>query len=259
MTKSLSLEKGLSILELMDGQDQPLGVREIARRLELAPAVTQRLIATLADHNFLSQDPESRKYRLGYRALSLGASMLSDDALVAGAMPELRRLADSHSLNSYLGIIQHDSLVYVLAVQSSGPVAIRSAPGTVSHLHSTAMGKALLAAHDDAAVRALLGDAPLAAPTPRTMTDVEALIEDLATVRRTGFATSIEENLPGIHGVGAVVRDVTGKPVAGMSVAYSPQISPHQTIEAAARLVTEAADNVSRRLGCPPGKLIHAG
>ncbi len=258
MTKSASLEKGLLVLNLLDGTEQPLGIREIARRLSMAPAVTQRMVSTLSEYNYVTQDPDSRKYKLGYRALSLGSNMLSDDALVSSAMPELRRLADLRNLNCYLGVVQRNSLVYVLAVQSSGPVAIRSAPGTVSHFHSTAMGKALLAATDEETARALLGSEPLAVLTSRTMTEIDAVLDDLGTVRRTGFATSIEENLPGIHGVGAVVRDASGKAVAGLSVAYSPQISPQQTIEAAARLVTEAADNVSRRLGCPLDRLINA-
>lgn len=250
--RSLSLEKGLAVLDLLDAEDGLLGVREIARRLDMAPAVAQRLIATLLEHGYLAQDPQSRRYRLGYRAASLGARLLESDLLVASAMPELRRLADEHLLNGFLGVLAQDRLLYVLSVQSSGPVAIRNTPGMSASLHSTAMGKALLAGLGDADLDEMLARLPLPRLTDRTITDRTELRCHVVAAREDGYATCIEENLPGIHSAAAIVRDRNGASVAALSMAFSPQTSPQHDIAAVARLARAASLTVSRRLGYAP-------
>ena len=72
-TGSQSLERGLAVLELLDGSETPLGVRELARRLALGPAIVQRLLNTLGSRGYVEQAAETRRYRIGPRALGLGA------------------------------------------------------------------------------------------------------------------------------------------------------------------------------------------
>ena len=255
MAKNQSLERGLAILNLLDSTLEPLGVREVARRLELSPTIVQRLISTLADGGFVAQDTESLHYRLDYRALSLGASLLHGDNLIAGTLPELRRLADTHMLNGFLAIETGGRLVYALTVQSSGPITIRARSGTTAHFHSTAMGKALLAGLPEEEARRLLGDQSLPKLTDKTVTDPDRVIAELALIRRQGYAESKEENLPGIVAVAAGVRNETGRTVAAISVAFAPNTAPGRDFSGVSRLVVEAAAAVSRRLGCPPDLL----
>lgn len=183
--------------------------------------------------------------------MSLGASLRLEDNLVASAMPELRRLADEHMLNGFLGVVTGNRLVYVLAVQSSGPIAIRTAPGATAHFHSTAMGKALLAGIPETDAKALLGQRSLAKLTDRTITDPEQLMDEIALVRRQGYAVSDEENLPGIVAVAAAIRDETEATVASLSVAFAPHTAPGQKLSEVARLVLHAVAIISKRLGCP--------
>lgn len=251
-TKNQSLERGIEILNLLDGSAAALGVREIARQMDVSPTIVQRLLSTLVDMGFVLQELGSRKYRLGYRAMSLGASLRQSDALIVSAMPELRRLADDHMLNGFLGTVTGDRLIYVLAVQSSGPISIRSVPGQVAHFHTTAMGKAFLAALPEAEARALLGGEPLVKLTERTVTDPQQLMDEVAESRRRGYAISIEENLPGIVAVAAAVRDQTERVIASLSIAFAPGTAPDQDLSKVAHLAVHAAMVISRKLGCPP-------
>jgi DNA-binding IclR family transcriptional regulator len=250
MAKNQSLERGLAILNLLDNAGQSLGIREIARRLELSPTIVQRMVSTLAAGNFVAQDPDNLRYRLGYRAMSLGASLLQKDNLIASTMPELHRLANEHMLNGFLGVITNDNLVYVLAVQSSGPIAIRTAPGAIAHFHSTAMGKVLLADLPEEKARRFLERAPLPKLTDQTITDPERVIKELDQVRRLGYAISNAENLPGIIGIASRVCNESNETVAALSVAFAPNTAPQQTIPGVARLVVHAAAAISQRLGC---------
>ncbi|MCG8507681.1 MAG: IclR family transcriptional regulator, partial [Rhodospirillales bacterium] len=233
----------------------PLGVREIARRLDLSPTIVQRLVKTLEDARFVMKHVDSRKYGLGYRALSLGSSMLTDDSLVSAAMPVLDQITREMEVNTFLSVISGKRLVYILAIQSTGPISIRSAPGTEAAFHSTAMGKAILAEEGETRARALLGPGPLEKLTDRTTLDPEVVIAELETVRQQGYATSVEENLVGVVSTGACVRNAGGRCIAAISIAYVPSLQPNIQLAEAINKIASSAAEISRRLGCPEERL----
>ena len=120
--------------------------------------------------------------------------------------------------------------IYLLAVQADGPVAIKVSPGSEMPLHSTSAGKVLLASLGDGEARKLLGGRKLAAITPHTVTDPAVLVASLAKVRRQGFATVNEENIPGVLSVGAPIRDRAGSVVAALSVAFPKYLDAGLTL-----------------------------
>jgi len=243
------LARGLDILELLDKSPKPMGVREISRHLDLSAAIVQRLINTLSEYDYVAQDPETRRYFIGYRAFGLGWSLTAKDRLISIAKPELDMLASQHLLNSYLGVRRDRRAIYVLSVQSDGPIAIRSAPGSLTYLHSTALGKVLLAALPDEEARRLLTAEPLAQVTPQTVTDPESLMAELAVIREQGYATVRSENIQGVVSVGAPIRDTSGAVVAALSTAFPEWSTPEFTIDEVATLVLASAGRISQTLG----------
>ena len=155
---SQSLERGLDVLEIVEAEGAEIGVREIARRLALSPTIVQRMVTSLAKRGYVDSNTEKARYRLGYRALALGAHSGPGPTTSCSARRELERLARDHSLNGFVSVLHDGRAVYLLAVQAEGPVAIKVAPGSEMPLHSTAAGKVLLAAGSDAEARKLLGD-----------------------------------------------------------------------------------------------------
>lgn len=250
-----SLMRGLAILELLDETPDTLGIRDIARTLDLSPTIVQRLVHSLVDANFARQDPQTQKYTIGYRALALGRSLLTEERLVPNALPELTELANDHHLNAYLSVISDGELTYVLAEQSAGPIAIKIRPGSKALYHTTAMGKALLAGKPRKEVEGLLADEPLTAVTKATITDPDLFFAALERVDAQGYALAEGENLDGVTSVGARIRDVHGHVVAAISVAYAPSLQPATQMETVVNLVTSAAGRISLALGCPEEKL----
>lgn len=246
---SQSLDRGLDVLELLDASGQDVGVRDVARKLELSPAIVQRLINTLCERGYLQRDTDTRRYRLGYRAIGLGSSRARSGDLVSLAQSELRRLTEQHRVNAFLGTLKQGRAIYLITVQGDGPIAIRAGAGEEMPLHSTAIGKILLASLDAAASRALLGKRKLPRVTERTITDPDKLLRSLDRVRSQGFATVREENLPGVLSVGAPIRDAGGSVVAAVSVAYPRSLDPALSLEAMIPHVVEAAERISRRIG----------
>jgi DNA-binding IclR family transcriptional regulator len=246
-----SVSRAIAILNALASDSEPLGVREIARRTRMAPSIAQRLIKSLAKGGLLEQTGVDRRYMIGYRAFQIGNAFVSQSSLHSAVMPELYALADQQ-INAFLGVYRDRSVVYLATVQSSGPVSISHRPGAQTHLHSTAMGKVLLAEMPDEDVRALLTQRPLPKLTTRTKVSVPQLLADLETVRRQGYATSEEENRLGFYSVGAAIRDASGAAIAVISGAVPTAGLKVQERAKVARLVVEAAARASRRLGAPP-------
>ncbi|MGO4834427.1 helix-turn-helix domain-containing protein, partial [Rhizobiaceae sp. 2RAB30] len=102
MTKSQSLERGLDVMELLNASARPLGTREIARQLDLSPAIVQRLLNTLAERHYIRQNAETKRYGIGYQVLNLGSSLQGKDALLVESRKELEALTKEMRLDTYL-------------------------------------------------------------------------------------------------------------------------------------------------------------
>jgi DNA-binding IclR family transcriptional regulator len=249
-TENQSVARALAILNLLASRPEPMGVRNIARQLRVAPSIAQRLIKTLANAGFLEQTGTTLRYMIGYKALQVGNAFLGQNTLHSAVMPGLYALANEH-ISSFLGVLRDRRIVYLATVQSTGPVAINHRPGAQTYLHSTAMGKALLAEMPEQEVRALLTQSPLPRLTARTKINVTQLMAELETVRRLGYATSDQENRQGFFSVGAVVRDSDGRASAVVSGAVSTSGLTSKDRARIARLVVGVAQNASLKLGAP--------
>lgn len=249
-TENQSVARALAILNLLASRSEPMGVRDIARQLHVAPSIAQRLIKTLANAGFLEQTGTTLRYMIGYKALQVGNAFLGQNTLHSAVMPGLYALADEH-ISSFLGVLRDRRIVYLATVQSTGPVAINHRPGAQTYLHSTAMGKALLAEMPEQEVRALLTQSPLPRLTARTKVSVSQLMAELETVRQLGYATSDEENRQGFFSVGAVVRDSGGRASAVVSGAVPTSGLTSKDRDRIARLIMEVAQNASLKLGAP--------
>ena len=259
MSGNQSLERGLAVLDLLDKANEPLGVRAIGRELDISPTIAQRLVNTLMQAGFIEQVRETRRYKLGYRAITLGGALAGEDRLLVSAGQELQHLADDFQLNGYLGALRDGRVVYLKAVQSSGPIVVRASVGSRANAHSTAMGKALLAQLDASEIEAILGPAPYPQCTPATITDRAPLLAELESVRHSGFAISREENIVGVISLGAVIRDDTSTPVAALSVAFLASQCPEPERLPVIQRVLDAAHRCSQALGYRGAALMLSG
>jgi DNA-binding IclR family transcriptional regulator len=253
MDANQSVARALKILEALAAAGAPQGVRDIARSLGVSPSIAQRLLATLAEHGFAEQDA-SRKYGVGLRAFAVGNTFVGGNALARESLDELQSLAERHRLNAYLGVLRNRAVVYLLACQSSGPIAIRTAAGAETTLHTTALGKALMCGMTDEEARKLLGREPYARLTLHTKTRFTSLAADLREGRRLGYVASDEENLIGVYAIGAPVRDARGLVVAAISGALPRHDVSKAALAQLQRLVMAAAERISRRLGAAPSR-----
>ena len=213
-----SLERALDLLEALASTDE-LGVSELAARTGLVPSTAHRLLATLVSRGYAAQSAANGRYLLGYKLLEL-TSGLQDrlERLRSAARPHLEAIMEQTGETTNLVVLEGPNAVYIESVTGTRSVRLFTEIGQAIPAHTSGSGKALLAWRATADVEALLGEGPLPASTPRTLTTTEALLEDLARIRRRGYATDDEEHELGVACVATPVLDASGLPLAAISV-----------------------------------------
>ncbi|MFE9254453.1 IclR family transcriptional regulator [Streptomyces sp. NPDC006879] len=162
------------------------------------------LLRTLVDLGWVETDSPGTRYGIGVRALLVGTSYIDGDEVVTAARPTLDRLSDDTTETIHLARLDGSSVVYLATRQSQHYLRPFTRVGRRLPVHSTALGKALLATHTDTEVRALL-PRRLEPVTAHTLTDREQLIEELALVREQGYAIDREENTLGLSCFGVAI------------------------------------------------------
>ena len=244
-----TVEKALRIIDCFFSTAQELGVIEIARTVRENTSTVQRVVNTLCQHSYLQQHPRTRRYRLGLRFLEASSLILQRLELRPVARPHLEALRDATGETVHLMVLEGEVGVYVDAVQSQQTTCVVSVVGSRDELHSSAVGKALLAFLPERQVETVLTRHGLPRRTARTITKPAAFKQHLTEVRRRGYAVDDEEGEIGSRCVGAPVFDHTGTVVASISVAAPTQRLSRRQLPRVARLVVAAARDISQDLG----------
>jgi IclR family acetate operon transcriptional repressor len=208
--------KFMTVLQAVADAPHPPTAATLARTCGYPRPTVYRIIAALTEQGMVGET--GGVYRLGTRLMSLASRAWSQFDLRAALAPELQALRDATGETVHLAVPAGHEMIYIDKLESPGPVRMVSRVGSSVALHSSAVGKAYLAALDEAARERLLRDLPLAARMPSTVTSLPALRAALGEAAARGYAMDNEENEPGIVCYGVALRDAAGRPVAGVSV-----------------------------------------
>lgn len=243
-----SVEKALSILNLFGERQTDLSVIEVSRSLGLNSSTTHHLIATLAAGGYLEQDSETRKYRLGLKALEIGLAAQQSMSLLERARPLLAELADALNESINLAVLDQNEIVYVHQATTSRPTSMFTRLGARAPLYCTGVGKVFLAGMEPSDAKRAAESSGWKRFTRQTLTSWDALEAELETIRRQGFAVDREEREEGVSCVAAPVRDFSGRVCAAISVS-GPSTRIQQHISSVAEQICETADELSKSLG----------
>lgn len=190
-----SVERVLDLLEHMTAAGGEIGLSQLATESGLPLPTIHRLLGTLVRRGYARRLP-SRRYALGARLVPLGES--AGRALGAWARPHLAQLVDELGETANMAMLDGDMVVYVAQVPSQHSMRMFTEVGRRVHVHCTGVGKAVLAQLSDDDVRAIAARVQLPAQTPQTITDLDALLAELATVRSRGYAVDNGEQEIGV-------------------------------------------------------------
>lgn len=246
-----NLDRALVILDLLSKNPAGLNRNEIAAASGCSATMVYRIAMTLTDGGFLFRDEASGRYRLSSKLLDIGVAGADEHSLAHVAWPEMTALRDATNITVMLGCLYNGSEGLLLeTAESRSAVRFVVEKGFRTRaLHTGAGWKSMLAYLPQPQLAAVLAGLRYEALTPNTRTTREAVLQDLAEIRRRGFAIDRAEITEGIHCVAAPIFDRKGYPVGTLTLSAPAAQLPAKDFALRGRQTCEAADRVSAKLG----------
>jgi DNA-binding IclR family transcriptional regulator len=211
--------------------------------------VVYRIVATLEERRFLEQNPATRRYRIGQAAFVTGQYYVRSNPMFNAAVPRLQAVATTYNVNAFLATLHEDSVLYMSSIQLREPITFLLPAGSRGRLHTSSLGKVLLAGLDDAQAEKVLRRISMVPLTPRSQVSVKGLMNELREVRRQGYAMSRDTMVMGLASVGAPVRDASGAVVAAISLSLPSDEADDALLRKLTRAVLQCAQQISLAAG----------
>lgn len=245
-----SLERALKILCAFQRDSQALTLGELSKILDLSKATILRLCSTLLKYNFLRYNQQTRQYSLGLKLFELGSIVYSSFSIRRVASRYLNQLQSKLGKTAFLGILQDGQLLYIDKKEDlQKPIRFSSDIGTYRPPYFGMLGHTLMAYLNDEEVDRVIEKNPLKPFTKKSIKSIEAFKERLRKIRRQGFYMDKEEALDGVTGIGAPIRDFTGKVVAALGVGFISSSEDSKGLRKITREVVRTSQAISHELG----------
>jgi DNA-binding IclR family transcriptional regulator len=216
-----AFSKFMTVLQAVADAAGPAAMADLVRASGYPRGTVYRIVAALLHQGLIAETAAPAagvRYALGPRLLQLASRAWSQLDLRAALADDLQALRDETGETVHLAVPADREMIYIDKLESQGPVRMASRVGGRLALHSTAAGKAYLAALPSAEADALIATLALAGRMPNTITDAAALRRELARIRQRGYAVDDEENERGIVCYGVAIVCQGGLPLACVSV-----------------------------------------
>ena len=212
-----AVDRALDILLCFSRQTPRLTMTQISDQVGMNKSTVHRLLGTLEKKRFLQRDPSTGFYQLGIRLFQMAYLTLEHDGLRQLAAPILQRLCEHQRETITLSVLDDSDVVFLDVVESPQRVKLAASTGQRLPAFATAAGKAMLAYLPKQTVEKLLGRG-MQQFTSRTIHTPDIFFEDLAQIRKQGFAISEQEYEEEINAVAAPILDANGQPIAAITV-----------------------------------------
>ena len=249
-----SVDRAIDLLEfLADAGSEGLALGQAAEALGTSKSTAFALLRTLTEREFVASfgTRNTRRFRLGLALARLGDQAISEIAFLEVATPSLHALTEETEWTSRIGVLEEGYAVIVGRVEGPGVVRFKSTLARLELAHSTAVGKAILSQFPEERVREIVATTGLSSRTPKTITDIDALLDELARIRARGYSIDDEEDSLGVICIGAPVFDHARSCIAAISVTGLKLALPAMGVEGLAAIVSRHAAGLSRKLGLP--------
>lgn len=243
-----SVMKVFGILQAL-GEGREHGITELSQRLMMSKSTIYRFLQTMKTLGYISQEGESEKYTLTLKLFELGAKALQNVDLIRFADLQMRELSRQTRETIHLGALEEDSIVYIHKIDSLYNLRMYSRIGRRNPLHSTAIGKVLLAWRDRQEIETILDGVEFTCSTSRTVASAEALITVLDQVRAQGFGEDNEEQEEGLRCIAVPVFDRFGVVIAGLSISFPTLRFSEEKKGDYVRMLHQAGKVISKQMG----------
>lgn len=244
-----ALDRALSALEVLASSRHGLTLPELSAALKVPKSSAHSLLLTLERRGYLHRNLKTNRYLFGLQLFSLANMALAGIELREKAAPFVRALTGRIRLTAHLAVLDHQEAVLIDKAEPPGVYKLATWLGKRMELHCTGVGKAMLAYFTDEELEAVIRQRGLPRHNDNTIASPKRLRDELAKVRRNGYAVDDEEEEIGYRCIGSAIFDNSGKVLGGVSVSGDvEQVGPDRLPQIAEQ-VKQCAGSVSAILG----------
>jgi DNA-binding IclR family transcriptional regulator len=243
-----AVERALNILEAAADRRDGLTNSEISHKLAIPKSSASYILRTLERRGYLRRDPATGRYHLGLKILSLGGDARANLDLAEVALPFMQALQERIHLTVHLAVLDQGEAVYIEKVEAPGFFKVNTWVGRCMYLHSTSVGKCLIACLPKPEVESLLHQQGLKKRTPKTITSFAKLLAELELVRTQGHAVDDEENSLGARCVAVPVSGANDAVIAALGVSGTLTQMDEANLPRILEALKEAARRVARQI-----------
>lgn len=217
MQRVSTIDKGLDVLEaILSAGEGGLGIRALARELDINPTTVHNICWTLSARGYLKQEPASKRFCLGSALLPLarGGELWRD--LAETADPMVRQCKEELDESILLAVIDRTEILTLVYYPSSQALRVEEPRVLGSRAYGTAVGKLLLATLSEKDLQRYFKRFPPTAFTHVSVVDLDTLRQELQAVRSQGLARTRDELTPGVSAVAVPIQDLCGETVAAL-------------------------------------------
>src|SRR5258706_11518255 len=211
---AVAVERALNILQAAAHRRDGMTNSEISRKLAIPKSSASYILRTLERRGYLRREAETGRYRLGLKILSLGGDAQANLDIADLALPFMRTLSEKIRMTVHLAVLDQGEAVYIEKVEAPGFFKVNTWVGRRMFLHSTSVGKCLVAWLPKQEVETIVKQHGLKKRTPETITNMTKLLAELEHVKQAGDAVDDEENRFGARCLAEPIFDTMGNVTA---------------------------------------------
>ncbi|MFQ5426421.1 MAG: IclR family transcriptional regulator [Gaiellales bacterium] len=238
---SRTAERTFDLLERVARSEAPLGLMELASETEIDKSTAARLLGFLEQRSLVARGPETRKYTVGMRLISISTLALRQLDLPRLAHPELVALRDETAETTNLHIRVGDEALCLTGVESEQVVRRVLPLGEHRALSAGPAAKAILAFLPEREAAEIAARVPAGAQRRR-------LLDQLRAIREDGYIAVVGDRTPGVGAISVPVFGQSGVE-ASITVAGPAERWALDAMRAAVPRVLDAAKRLSQSLG----------
>lgn len=256
-TKSIQTSQGYKtlrdlckIISLFNSyQVEEKGVSEISKAVGMLPSKISRMIRTLENEGFFEKNLENGKYRLGVQFFELGMAYVFNFPLRKVLRPHLEEIFKELNLTTSWGMLKNDKVVVVDRIQNLNIDLLTHRLGLNIPIHSSSIGKALLAHLPEKDQDRVLKSTNLIKFTNATLTDKKLIKKHLKLIIERGYSTDEGETHEDLNCMAAPIRNASGEVVAAINLMDEKNRTSAEKLFGFADYLKQKALFVSRQLG----------
>lgn len=244
-----SIVKAANVINLLADKGTPMSLTAMSRELDISKSTLHGIVSTLVEVRFLAQDFETGYYRLGVRLFEIGSIISNQWNERKIAYPIIQQIVAEIGETVHMAVLDDFEVLYINKQESSDSIRIVTDIGVKQPAHCTGLGKALLSGMNRRELQYVARKKGLKKYTDSTITELDALAEEMARIRDRGWAVDEQEYIDGLRCVAVPIYDHSGKIAAALSISGPVSRMRDEKFRQCIASLTKAAADISAQMG----------